>query len=112
MGDENPATPLLQRIARWSGDEPLYDSARLRPICHQPQNGDLAYLHRLYPGLRDVEVAEVEASIGQSMPPRLRTFYGLTNGGRFFEGQVSVSGLVRDISRDPLSAVAVPISIE
>jgi hypothetical protein len=110
MSEEHGLDKLLQLLGRWSGGEPLYDSAQVRLICHQPQDGLYAYLHRLYVGLSDADIAEIEASLGRAIPARLREFYKLTNGARLFEGQVSVSGLVSDFSRDPSKHL--PISIE
>lgn len=101
---------LLQLLARWSGDKPLHDTAQVRLICHQPQKGAFAYLHRLYPGLCEGEIAEIEAIVGNQMPPRLCKFYRTTNGASLFEGQISVSGLLKDFSRDPSRQL--PISIE
>jgi hypothetical protein len=109
MTDQHAET-LLQLLDRWSGNQPLRDNARVRLICRQPQNGAYAYLHRLYRGLDEEEIADIEATVGRSVPPRLREFYSVTNGARLFEGQVSVSGLVRDFSRDP--GREGPISIE
>jgi len=110
MTDEHAAENLLELLSRWSGDPRLGDSERVRLICHQPQKGAFAYLHRLYAGLSEAEIAEIEAFVGQAIPPRLLDFYKATNGARLFEGQVSVHGLVRDFSRDPSKAV--PVSIE
>jgi len=110
MTDENPAKMMLEMLARWSGGQSLNDNRKVRLICHQPQNGAYAYLHRLYAGLSREEIAEIEAIVGQPIPPRLFNFYRETNGVRLFEGQVSVSGFVRDFSRDP--AREIPISIE
>lgn len=101
---------FLQLLARWSGSETLHDTARDRLICNQPQDGAYAYLHRLYVGLTDADIAELEPSLVRVIPPRLREFYRTTNGVRLFEGQVSVRGLVRDYSRDPSKNL--PISIE
>lgn len=110
MSDEHTPATLLQLLSRWPHEEPLTDSTRVRLICHQPQNGVFAYLHRLYPGLPEQGIAGIEAIVGHSIPPRLRRFYMMTNGSRLFEGQVSVSGLVSDFSRDPSRQF--PISIE
>lgn len=103
------ATDLLELLSPWSDGEPLNDRARLRLLCHQPHNGTHAYLHRLYPGLSSNDVADIEAIVGQTVPPRMREFYELANGARVFE-QVSVSGLVRDFNRDPTRHA--PISID
>lgn len=103
------ATTFLEVLGPWSDGEPLNDASRLRLLCHQPHNGALTYLHRLYPGLSSNDIAKIEAAVGQTVPPRLREFYELANGARIFE-QVSVSGLVRDFNRDPTKHV--PISIE
>jgi hypothetical protein len=110
MSDEPPTETLFQLFARWSDSEALSDSARLRLICRQPQNGAHAYLHRLYSGLSKEEIAEIEGIVGQSVPPRLRQFYTTMNGARLFEGQVSISGLVGDFSRDPTKEI--PICVE
>ena len=110
MTNELTIEKLLELISPWGGDQQLRDSGKVRLICHQPQNGVYAYLHRLYAGLSDAEIAGLEAAVGRSFPPRLREFYKATNGARLFEGQVSVSGLVRNFNRDPTSQV--PISIE
>lgn len=110
MTDEHAAEKMLELLARWSSDQSLYDNRRVRLICHQPDNGAYAYLHRLFTGLSSEDIAEIEALVGQPVPPRLFAFYRATNGVRLFEGQVSVSGFVRDFSRDPSRAI--PISIE
>jgi len=110
VSGEHGVDSVLRLLARWSGSDPLRDSARVRLICQQRQHGPYAYLHRLYIGLGEPDLAEIEARIRRAIPPRLREFYKLTNGARFFEGQVSVSGLVRDFSRDPSKHL--PISIE
>jgi hypothetical protein len=110
MIDARPADDLLKLLSRWSGNQPLRNSDRVRLVCHQPQRGSYAYLHRLYAGLSDAEIAEIEAMVGHSIPRRLYEFYTATNGARLFEGQISVSGLVRDFSRDP--AREIPISID
>jgi len=110
MTDENPAKKMLKMLARWSSDQSLNDNRKVRLICHQPHNGAYAYLHRLYAGLSREEIAEIEAIVGQPLPPRLLNFYRATNGVRLFEGQVSISGFVRDFGRDP--AREIPISIE
>ena len=101
---------LLELLSRWSGDQPLDDGGRPRLICHQPQYGAHAYLHRLYAGLSEAEIADIGATVGQRLPPRLADFYRATNGVRLFEGQVGISGLVKNFTRDPSRAV--PISIE
>jgi hypothetical protein len=110
MTTERAFDTLLQALSRWSGGEPLEDSQRVRLISHQSQDGPYAYLHTLYAGLSEAEIAAVQAIVGRSLPPQLTEFYRLTNGVRLFEGQVSVSGLVSNFSRDP--SIAVPISIE
>lgn len=110
MTDTHAAENLFNLLDRWSSDEDLRESGKVRLLCHQPQNGDLAYLHRLYPGLGSAQMEDLEAVIDHQIPRRLRDFYGLTNGLRLFEGQVSVSGLVKDFSRDPYRPI--PICIE
>lgn len=110
MTDEHAAKNLLELLAHWHSDQPLQDSGRVRRIGYQPQKGARAYLHRLYAGLGQAEIAEIEAIVGQSIPPRLHEFYRATNGARLFEGQVSVSGFVRNFSRDPTREI--PICIQ
>lgn len=102
MTDDQTTKNLVELLSRWSNGEPLGDRTRFRPICHQSQNGPYAYLHRLYAGLNEADISDIETIIGQPIPPRIRAFYEAMNGARFFEGQVSVSGLVRNFSRDPL----------
>ena len=110
MSDKSElAKNLLKLLGPWSDGEPLNDDARLRLLCHQPHNGTHAYLHQLYPGLSSNDIADIEAIVGQTVPPRLREFYQLANGARIFE-QVSVSGIVRNFNRDPTKHA--PISIE
>lgn len=110
MTNDDVAEDLLELLSRWSDDQSLRDRGRVRLICHQPQNGAYAYLHRLYAGLSESEMAEIETIVGQPIPRRLLDFYRATNGARLFEGQVSVSGLVRNFNRDPTREI--PICIE
>lgn len=109
MTDESPTEKMLEMLSRWSGGQSLNDNRKVRLICHQPQNGAYAYLHRLYAGLSREEIIEIEDIVGQPIPPRLFNFYRETNGVRLFEGQVSLSGFVKNFNRDP--AREIPISI-
>jgi len=110
MIDVRAAGPLLELLSRWPSGQPLRNASEVRQICHQPQRAPEAYLHELYPGLGESEIAEMEAVVGQLLPPRLLSFYEITNGARLFEAQVSVSGLVKEFGRDPSKQA--PISIE
>lgn len=110
MTSNEAAKRLQHQLVRWSGDEPFQVSGTGLQIRHQPQRADNAYLHRLYPGLGATEIAEMAAIVGQVIPSGLRDFYTFTNGARLFEGQISISGLVREFSRDPTKST--PISIE
>lgn len=110
MTVEQAAEKLLELLSRWSEGQLLHDNGSLRLMCHQPQVGVYAYLHRLYPGLSDREIVEIETAIGQSIPPRLLNFYKVSNGTRLFEGQVSVSGLVENFHRNLTTEI--PICIE
>ncbi|MBS0483241.1 MAG: SMI1/KNR4 family protein, partial [Proteobacteria bacterium] len=110
MRDEHCIDAVLQTLARWSEVEPLRDSTRVRLICPQPQYSPQHHLHRLYIGLAEAEIAEIEAILGCDIPRRLREFYEVTNGARLFEGQVSISGLVTNSTRDPMQHG--PISID
>jgi hypothetical protein len=104
------AENLLNLLSRWSGGRALSGKGGVRLICHQPQLAAQAYLHGLYAGLSRSEIVEIEATVGQPLPPRLLDFYTATNGARLFQGMVSVSGLVKNFSRDP--STPVPVSIE
>ena len=80
-------------------------------IQKTPHIGSEAYLHSLYDGLTETEVAALEKSIGRKIPNQLKEFYKEVNGLEFFSGSIAIFGLRSNYTRD-VSATWQPYDIK
>jgi len=76
-----------------------------------PHVAPAAYLHSIYKGLTELEIAEMEKQIHQKLPKELFDFYKLYNGAQLFSGALSIDGLRRNFSRN-VDASRQPFSME
>ncbi len=75
----------------------------VRCVGHVPQVGDLAWLHRFYPGISAAELDWSERRMGRPIPPAWRGVLQAMSGLTLFIGRVNLSGLLPGglMRRDP-----------
>ena len=66
----------------------------VRCVGHVPQVGDLAWLHRFYPGISAAELDWSERRMSRPIPPAWREVLEAMSGLTLFIGDVSLSGLL------------------
>jgi hypothetical protein len=94
--------PLLRRLERWRPAGWIEHVGGGLQVCHVPDEGDLAYLHTLYPGLSEDRLAQTEAACDRQMPAEYRRFLGWANGADFFR-QLGLNGShIRGPDREPI----------
>lgn len=79
------------------GGRVLSDGTRL--IGAIPHVGPDAWLHALFPGLREPELRQLEESLGGPLPCELREFYRRFNGLSLFNDALSIFGLRQKLGR-------------
>lgn len=89
LGVAGAAEPLGNRL--------LSDGTRL--IGSIPHVGPDAWLHALFPGLREPEIRQLEKSLGGPFPGEMREFYRRFNGLGLFNDALSIFGLRKKLGR-------------
>jgi hypothetical protein len=96
------AEPLLTRLERWRPAGWIEHAGGGLQVCHLPDEGALAYLHTLYPGLSEDRLVQTEAAYDRPLPAEYRRFLGWANGAGFF-GHLRLNGShVRGTDREPI----------
>ena len=85
--------PLIEKMIRFvSLGEEVAPNGTLLYGC-APHIGKKAFLHTLYPPLKENEILMLEKNIGIKLPPHLIDFYQECNGFHYFLDTLSVDGL-------------------
>ncbi|TCJ15267.1 SMI1/KNR4 family protein [Flaviaesturariibacter flavus] len=81
-----------------NGTKVLPDGTRL--ISHAPHVAEEAWLHSVYPPLKESEAIELEHALGRSIPIAYRSFLcTVSNGLKVFSGSLSLDGLRKSEGR-------------
>ena len=111
------AEGLARRLERWRPGGWIEPDGGGLLVCHTPDRGAHAYLHRVHPGLSEARLAETEAAYGRPLPAEYRRFLAWANGASFFQGHLGFNGShVSGAGRDPIDrsgrGVGQPISLD
>lgn len=104
-------TQFLALLSSSLDDEPIHVAGGAQ-LGRLGDEGQIAFLHTLYPPLSENLIATVEARLGCDLPASYRAFLSqVSNGARLFN-VISLYGLVEQIDRDPAHPLGQPISID
>lgn len=78
----------------------------------RPEIAPKAYRHRVYDGLSETGLREVELRYGARANKYALEWLSAANGARLFDGALVLKGLVTSEKRDPTSPLGQPISLD
>ncbi len=103
------AAPLLARLERWRTAGWVEHEGGGLQVGHVPDEGELAYLHTLYPGLSEDRLAQTEAAYDRLLPAEYRRFLGWANGAGFFRHLRLNGSHIRGMDREPIDRSGVGV---
>ncbi|MDP3800743.1 SMI1/KNR4 family protein [Brevundimonas sp.] len=103
------AEPLLAKLERWRPAGWVEHEGGGLQVCHVPDEGALAYLHTLYPGLSEDRLALTEAAYDRQLPAEYRCFLGWANGAGFFRHLRLNGSHIRGTDREPIDRSGVGV---
>lgn len=84
--------PIAEIIRKWEqfGCKEIPDRASL--TGHVPHVGPRAYLHTIYRGLTNEQIASLESELGVCFPASFREFLHVSNGAHFYVDALHILG--------------------
>jgi len=90
---------LLQTLERCEDDTSIVLPNGARFVRKLPGDAPLAFLHTLYPPLKNCDIAIQEAALGRRLPEDFASFLTFADGAALFAGVVSLSGFSENAGR-------------
>jgi hypothetical protein len=82
-------------------------------IAHVPHVAELAYFHRVYWPLKEIEIEALQDDLEYDFPQSLKSFFRIHNGLGAFSDELNIDGQRRDWKRSDIeAALQQPYSIQ